>query len=54
MNFSEIFKKSFLDGYASTDINIICIFEVVDISPGNLDSSLCFIQLSISDAVLCM
>ena len=27
---------------------VICIFEVIDISPGNLDSSLCFIQPSIS------
>ena len=28
--------------------------EVIDISPGNLDSSLCFIQLSISHDVLCL
>ena len=27
---------------------IICISEIIDISPGNLDSSLCFIQSSIS------
>ena len=27
---------------------VICISEVIDISPDNLDSSLCFIQLSIS------
>ena len=27
---------------------IICISEITDISPGNLDSSLCFIQPSIS------
>ena len=27
---------------------VICISEVIDISPGNLDSSLCFIQSSIS------
>ena len=33
---------------------IICISEVVDISPGNLDSSLCFIQPGISHDVLCM
>ena len=31
-----------------------CIFEVIDISPGNLDSSLCFIQPSISHDVLCI
>ena len=28
-----------------------CIPEVIDISPGNLDSSLCFIQLSVSHDV---
>ena len=28
--------------------DIICVSEVIDISPGNLDSSLCFIQLGIS------
>ena len=32
---------------------IICIFEVIDISLGNLDSSLCFIQPGISHDVLC-
>ena len=31
---------------------IICISEVVDISPGNLDSSLCFIQPGVSHDVL--
>ena len=29
------------------------VSEVVDVSPGNLDSSLCFIQPSISHDVLC-
>ena len=33
---------------------VICISEVIDISPGNLDSSLCFIQPSISHYVLCI
>ena len=33
---------------------IICVSEVIDISPGNLDSSLCFIQPSISHLVLCI
>ena len=33
---------------------VICISEVIDISPENLDSSLCFIQPSISHHVLCM
>ena len=33
---------------------VICISEVNDISPRNLDSSLCFIQPSISRDVLCI
>ena len=33
---------------------VICISEVIDISPGNFDSSLCFIQPSISHDVLCI
>ena len=33
---------------------IICISEVIDISPGNLDYSLCLIQPSISHDVLCI
>jgi len=33
---------------------IICVSEVIDISPGNLDSSLCFIQPGISYNVLCI
>ena len=33
---------------------VICISEVIDISPGNLDSSLCFIQPRISHAILCI
>ena len=32
----------------------ICISEVIDISPSNLDSSLCFIQPGISHDVLCI
>ena len=32
---------------------VICISEVIDLSPGNLDSSLCFIQPDISHYVLC-
>ena len=31
-----------------------CITEVIDISPGNLDSSLCFFQSSVSHDVLCI
>ena len=33
---------------------VICLFEVIDISPGNLHSSLCFIQSRISHDVLCI
>ena len=33
---------------------VICISEVIDISPSNLDSSLYFIQPSISHYVLCI
>ena len=33
---------------------VICISEVIDISPGNLDSSLCFLQPSVSHDVLCI
>ena len=33
---------------------VICISEAADISPGNLDYSLCFIQPSILHDVLCI
>ena len=33
---------------------VICISVVIDISPGNLDSSLCFFQPSVSHDVLCI
>ena len=33
---------------------VICISEVIDISPSNLDSSLCFFQSSVSHDVLCI
>ena len=33
---------------------VICISEVIDISPGNLESSLCFLQPSVSHDVLCI
>ena len=32
----------------------VCISEVIDISPSNLDSSLCFFQSSVSHDVLCI
>ena len=33
---------------------VICISQIIDISPGNLDSSLCFFQSSVSHDVLCI
>ena len=33
---------------------VISISEVIDISPGNVDSSVCFFQSSISHGVLCI
>jgi len=35
-------------------VGIICISEIVDISPCNLDSSLCFSQPSVAHNVLCI
>ena len=32
---------------------VVCVSEVIDISPSNLDSSLCFFQSSVSHDVLC-
>ena len=40
--------------YWSFSFNVICISEVTDISPSNLDSSLCFFQPSVSHDVLCI
>ena len=34
--------------------DVICISEIIDISPSNLNSSLCFIQPSVSHGVLCI
>ena len=45
----EVTKRSFCHKGG-----IICISEVIDIYLGNLDSSLSFIQPSISHDVLCM
>ena len=33
---------------------VICVSDVIDISPGNLDSSLCFIQLGVLHDVICI
>ena len=40
--------------FLNVEFEVICISEVIDISPGNLDSSLCFIQPSILHDVLCI
>ena len=44
--FNRLFSYSLLSA--------ICISEVIDISPSNLDSSLCFIQPGISHDVVCI
>ena len=33
---------------------VICISEIIDISPSKLDSSVCFLQPSVSHDVLCI
>ena len=38
----------------SSSSSSICVSEVMDVSPGNLDSSLCFIQPGISHDILCI
>ena len=47
----RLFSSSLL---SAIRLGVICISEVIDISPSNLDSSLCFIQPSISHDVLCI
>ena len=44
----RLFSSSSLSG------GVICVSEVIDISPDNLDSSLCFIQPDILHDVLCI
>ena len=43
-----------LSDWTEWNCGVICIYEVIGISPGNIDSSLCFIQASISHDVLCI
>ena len=45
-------KRLFSSSSLSAKGSVICVSEVTDISPGNLDSSLCFLQPSISHDVL--
>ena len=47
-------KRCYSSSLLSAKGGVIWISEVNDISPGNLDSSLCFIQSSISHDVLCI
>ena len=39
---------------SQSSLSAICVSEVIDFSPGNLDSNLCFIRSSISHDVLCI
>ena len=47
-------KRLFSSSLSAIRLVVICISEVIDISPGNLDSSLCFFQPGISHDVLCI
>ena len=47
-------KKLFSSSLSAIRVVVIWISEVIDISPGNLDPSLCFFQPSISHDVLCI
>ena len=47
-------KRLFSSSSLSVMSGIICLSEVIDTSPGNHDSSLCFIQPSILHDVLCI
>ena len=53
LSFSLI-KRLFISSSLSAIRGIICISEVIDIYPSNLDSSLCFSQPSISHGILCI
>ena len=48
----HLYKMSSIHKCVETEV--ICISEGIDVSPGNLDSSLCFIQPRISHNVLCI
>ena len=51
---SFTFIKSFFCSSSLYKGGVICISQVIDISPSSLDSSLCFFQPSISHDVLCI
>ena len=48
------FKRLFSSSLSAIRVVVIGISEDIDISPGNLDSSLCFIQPGILQDVLCI
>ena len=50
---SFAFIKRLFSASSFSAIRVISISEVIDISPGNLHSSLCFFQSSVSHDVLC-
>ena len=52
---AQEYYDSVFEQFAEWGLDFIkCISEVIDISPGNLDSSLCFLQPSVSHDVLCI
>ena len=53
---SFTFIKSLLSSSSLFAIkgDVTCVSEVIDISPGNLDSSLCFFQSRVSHDILCI
>ena len=51
---SFTFIKRLFSSSLSAKCGVTCISEVIDISPSDLDSSLCFIQSSFSHDVLCI
>ena len=52
--FSFTFIKRLFSSSSLSAIRVVCISEVIDISPSNLDSSLCFLQPNVSHDVLCI
>ena len=52
-SFTFIKRLSFFFAFCHKG-GVSCISEVIDIFPSNLDSSLCFIQSSVSHDVLCI
>ena len=47
----SILKEIILSSLLFLQCSVICMSEVIDISPSNLDYSLCFIQSSISHSL---